>query len=597
MANANEAINNTRSQLKYHINSANTGNARTAVSGNRFTVSWDMLLNASGVGVIGTGTITGRVEPNLTVNSQRVIVGSVNVIVENFNYRKTFNGTSWGGGAANIKFSVFGQEVLNKSYDPHQASASQAINRTITQSVNLPINASNQVSLRNFARMDDTWLEAPTSTDLSVGFSVTNPEVTRVEETANIYIQFVDADDHSKNVRSNEVISNRPHNSTYVYNLPNIPGYDRVSESPQTINVKTWDEYVIVYYRKRPTTGKLTLEYRSRKDNRKLAGDKVVDVLLNTDYVDTARDIPQYAPENRNIRVRVTGNQTYTVWYTPIPWNVKIEYRLRDGNRLITDKTVQVPLDGTYTETAGDRDFGFNGKVYPENPNVSIRPTGNMTYVVYYKQYPFLTTKYLERGTNMEVKTQGYKQLTIKQGNHTEVAPSIGGYRIVGSDRNTVAVNSNTTAYTTTFYYELIPTKSNVTVRYLNRANNQPVRSEEVLRDQAIGSTINRTAPSVTNFTPEQGSISHRVVEGNNVITFYYRQVAKIRPWAIRKSGTWKSLTTQNQWMKIRRNANQNYWDTKSNAEIFPSEVNKDNFSASRIRKSGVWKSQGRIGQ
>lgn len=383
----------------------------------------------------------------------------------------------------------------------------------------------------------------------------------------------------------------------YTKQAPTISGYTIASGSTQTVTGTSGLQQRTFYYTKNPTTGKLTLEYRSRKDNRKLAGDKVIDVLLNTDYVDTARDIPQYAPENRNIRVRVTGNQTYTVWYNPVPWNVKIEYRLRDGNRLITDKTVQVPLDGTYTETADDRDFGFNGKVYPENPNVSIRPTGNMTYVVYYKQYPFLTTKYLERGTNREVKTQGHKQLTIKQGNHTEVAPSIGGYRIVGSDRNTVAVNSNTTGYTTTFYYELIPTKSNVTVRYLNRANNQPVRGEEVLRDQAIGSTINRTAPSVTNFTPEQGSISHRVVEGNNVITFYYRQVAKIRPWAIRKSGTWKSLTTQNQWMKIRRNANQNYWDTKSNAEIFPSEVTKDNFSASRIRKSGVWKSQGRIGQ
>lgn len=597
MANANEAINNTRSQLKYHINSANTGNARTAVSGNRFTVSWDMVLNASGVGVIGTGTITGRVEPNLTVNSQRVIVGSINVIVENFNYRKTFNGSSWGGGAANIKFSVFGQEVLNKSYDPHQASASQAINRTITQSVNLPINASNQVSLRNFARMDDTWLEAPTSTDLSVGFSVTNPEVTRVEEIANIYIQFVDADDTSKNVRSNEVIPNRPHNSTYTYNLPNIPGYDRVSASPQTITVKTWDEYVIVYYRKRPTTGKLTLEYRSRKDNRKLASDRVVDVLLNTDYVDTARDIPQYTPENKDIRVRVTGNQTYTVWYNPVPWNVKIEYRLRDGNRLITDKTVQVPLDGTYTETAGDRDFGFHGKVYPENPNVSIRPTGNMTYVVYYKQYPFLTTKYLERGTNKEIKTQGYKQLTIKSGNYTETAPDIAKYRLVGSRTNNVSINTNSTGYTTTFYYELVPTKADVTVRYLDRATGKPLLQERVLKDQTIGQEITQPARPVTNYDVEQGTLRHTVVEGTNIITFYYNQVAKIRPWAIRKSGAWKSLNTQKQFMKIRRTANQNYWDTKSNAEIFPSEVNKDNFSASRIRKSGVWKSQGRIGQ
>lgn len=345
-----------------------------------------------------------------------------------------------------------------------------------------------------------------------------------------------------------------------------------------------------------PTTGRLTLEYRSRKDNRKLAGDKSVDVLLNTDYVDTARDIPQYTPVNRDIRVRVTGNQTYTVWYNPVPWNVKIEYRLRDGNRLITDKTVQVPLDGTYTETAGDRDFGFQGKIYPENPNVSIRPTGNMTYVVYYKQYPFLTTKYLEKGTNKEIKTQGYKQLTIKSGNYTETAPDIAKYRLVGSRTNNVAINTNSTSYTTTFYYELIPTKADVTVRYLDRATGKPLLQERVLKDQTIGQEITQPARPVTNYDVEQGTLRHRVVEGTNIITFYYRQVAKIRPWAIRKSGAWKSLNTQKQFMKIRRTTNQNYWDTKSNAEIFPSEVNKDNFSASRIRKSGVWKSQGRIG-
>lgn len=48
--------------------------------------------------------------------------------------------------------------------------------------------------------------------------------------------------------------------------------------------------------------------------------------------------------------------------------------------------------------------------------------------------------------------------------------------------------------------------------------------------------------------------------------------------------------------MKIRRTTNQNYWDTKSNAEIYASDVSKENFSASRIRKGGKWKAQGKIG-
>lgn len=383
----------------------------------------------------------------------------------------------------------------------------------------------------------------------------------------------------------------------YTKQAPIISGYTIASDSSYTVTGTSGLQQRTFYYTKNPTTGRLTLEYRSRKDNRKLAGDKSVDVLLNTDYVDTARDIPQYTPVNRDIRVRVTGNQTYTVWYTPVPWNVKIEYRTRDGNRLIKDKTVQVQLDDTYTETATDLDFGFRGKFYPENPNVSIRPTGNMTYVVYYKLYPYLATKYLERGTNKEIKAQGWKQLTIKSGNYTETAPDIAKYRLVGNRTNNVAINTNSTEYITTFYYELIPTTADVTVRYLDRATGKPLLQERVLKDQTIGQVVTQPARPVTNYDVEQGTLRHTVVEGTNIITFYYIQVAKIRPWAIRKSGAWKSLNTQKQFMKIRRTTNQNYWDTKSNAEIFPSEVNKDNFSASRIRKSGVWKSQGRIGQ
>ena len=89
---------------------------------------------------------------------------------------------------------------------------------------------------------------------------------------------------------------------------------------------------------------------------------------------------------------------------------------------------------------------------------------------------------------------------------------------------------------------------------------------------------------------------THTVVEGDNKIIVYYTEDAKIRPWAIRKSNLWKSLNTTRQWMKIRRTTNQNYWDTKSNAEIYASDVSKENFSASRIRKGGKWKAQGKIG-
>ena len=146
------------------------------------------------------------------------------------------------------------------------------------------------------------------------------------------------------------------------------------------------------------------------------------------------------------------------------------------------------------------------------------------------------------------------------------------------------------------FRYEKIPTTANVIVKHLNKANNQPLRDDVTLSNQTIGSNVNYNPPAITNFSPERTTYTHTVVEGNNVITVYYTENAKIRPWAIRKSNTWKSLNTTKQWMKIRRNANQNYWDTKPNAEIYEADTGKENYSPSRIRKGGKWKAQGKIG-
>lgn len=204
------------------------------------------------------------------------------------------------------------------------------------------------------------------------------------------------------------------------------------------------------------------------------------------------------------------------------------------------------------------------------------------------------TVKYIDKDTGQEIRTKSYTPVTYGDPFRQD-PPSIQGYRLVPG-QNPINVPRVTGTGDYSFRYEKIPTTANVIVKHLNKANNQPLRDDVTLSNQTIGSNVNYNPPAITNFSPERTTYTHTVVEGNNVITVYYTENAKIRPWAIRKSNIWKSLNTTKQWMKIRRNANQNYWDTKPNAEIYEADTEKENYSPSRIRKGGKWKAQGKIG-
>lgn len=92
-----------------------------------------------------------------------------------------------------------------------------------------------------------------------------------------------------------------------------------------------------------------------------------------------------------------------------------------------------------------------------------------------------------------------------------------------------------------------------------------------------------------------------------NDITILYDKVAKIRPWAIRNSGSWKSFGTKNINMVKRRDGEFMQLSTEVNEEDvgkpFTRLNNTGNYlpsyslSGQGIRKSGVWKQQGKIGR
>lgn len=257
-----------------------------------------------------------------------------------------------------------------------------------------------------------------------------------------------------------------------------------------------------------------------------------------------------------------------------------------------TSETVQGNTNHSHT---APEIFKATYKLIGNKTQTRMVPAGDTQEMVFrYNPIYGQTVKYIDKDTGQEIRTKSYTPVTYGDPFRQD-PPSIQGYRLVPG-QNPINVPRVTGKGDYSFRYEKIPTTANVIVKHLNKANNQPLRDDVTLSNQTIGSNVNYNPPAITNFSPERTTYTHTVVEGNNVITVYYTENAKIRPWAIRKSNTWKSLNTTKQWMKIRRNANQNYWDTKPNAEIYEADTGKENYSPSRIRKGGKWKAQGKIG-
>ena len=278
----------------------------------------------------------------------------------------------------------------------------------------------------------------------------------------------------------------------------------------------------------------------------------------------------------------------------PTDGTLVVKYKNDVTGEVLYSSSETVQGNVNHTRTAPEI-FKATYKLIGRTTQVRMVPAGDTQEIIFrYNPIYGQIVKYIDKDTGKEIKTQSYTPVTHGDPfKHTP--PSIPGYRLVAG-QNPINVPKVTGTGNYSFRYEKIPTTTNVTVKHLNKANNKPLRDDVTLSNQTIGSNVNYKPPAITNYAPERTSYTHTVVEGNNVITVYYTENAKIRPWAIRKSNVWKSLNTTRQWMKIRRTANQNFWDTKPNAEIYATDTGKENFSPSRIRKGGKWKAQGKIG-
>lgn len=312
--------------------------------------------------------------------------------------------------------------------------------------------------------------------------------------------------------------------------------------------------------------------------------------------VATTNDQWQFNPTTATVSFSLTVPDTsiLNVPQAPKEGTLVVKYINNVTGATLTTETKKVPGDTSQSHTAPEvykATYKITG-----NRTQSVKVPSGQTKELTFRYNPIYgqTVKFIDKDTGKEIQTQSYTPVTHGDPFKKD-PPNIPGYRLV-SGQNPINVPKVTGTGNFTFRYEKIPTTANVIIKHLNKANNQPLRGDVTLSNQAIGSKVNYNPPAITNYAPEKTSYTHTVVEGNNVITVYYTENAKIRPWAIRKSNTWKSLNTTRQWMKIRRTANQNFWDTKPNAEIYATDTGKENYSPSRIRKGGKWKAQGKIG-
>lgn len=312
--------------------------------------------------------------------------------------------------------------------------------------------------------------------------------------------------------------------------------------------------------------------------------------------VATTIDQWQFSPTTANVSFSLTVPNTsiLNIPQAPKEGTLVIKYVDNVTGATLTTETKKVPGDTSQSHTAPEI-YRATYKITGNRTQSVTVPSGQTKELVFrYNPVYGQIVKYIDKDTGREIKTQSYTPVTHGDPFRQD-PPSISGYRLVPG-QNPINVPRVTGNGNYSFRYEKIPTTANVIVKHLNKANNQPLRGDVTLSNQTIGSNVNYNPPAITNYAPERTTYTHTVVEGSNVITVYYTENAKIRPWAIRKSNAWKSLNTTRQWMKIRRTANQNFWDTKPNAEIYATDTGKENFSPSRIRKGGKWKAQGKIG-
>ena len=129
---------------------------RGSISGNRFTFTHDLV---DGVGVIGTGTLTGGLNYRYSVNEDGSIdVELISMYLNSYVYTKTKDNEAVN---QDISFKIFDQVSGNLVYSqPHHGSNSftETINKTVPLNIRRRIAPHSSSGYINFIKIHDDWI-------------------------------------------------------------------------------------------------------------------------------------------------------------------------------------------------------------------------------------------------------------------------------------------------------------------------------------------------------------------------------------------------------------------------------------------------------
>lgn len=316
----------------------------------------------------------------------------------------------------------------------------------------------------------------------------------------------------------------------------------------------------------------------------------------------------------------LSGERVKYVGDSSVDYNffANLQYQTRDGQwHKLGDHLVNThyggepiyPKEGWDTQKSGYlwNTFSFPDINIDDVKQFSLGIHGDYDEVGNWVYYPIEQIKPTPKKVNLRVKyvdAETGRELaspivySVDAGtSHREEAKVIPGY----TPRQTffqLNINEDTEF---TFQYYRNREYRDVTVEYVEEGTGRKLKADTVMTRQEVGTNVSAPAQPIDGYHPDSTFKTILVGKGTNVIRFIYsRNITYIRPWAIRKAGVWKSLTTNSTNMIKRVGGSWSKKDTSMDSSLAgrdksPSDTN-GNKSASYIRKSGSWKRQGKIG-
>ena len=249
-----------------------------------------------------------------------------------------------------------------------------------------------------------------------------------------------------------EIVKNQTYKSEVTKQAKDIAGYDIVNKE-ESITIEITGNEIIFYYTKR-TDLEYTVRYLEQNTNTELETAKVVTgQTYKSTATEKAIDIDGYnkVKEEDTITIEATGNEiifyyvkrndlSYTVnYYEKGTTNELTESKIVDGQTFkseITEEAIVIP--------------GYD-KVEPSQDTIIIGTATNVLNFYYEKRTDLeYTVKYLEQGTNVELKTAKIVTGQTYKSTATEKAIDIDGYDKV-KEEDTITIEA--TGNEIIFYY------------------------------------------------------------------------------------------------------------------------------------------------